>query len=293
MYKNAFKYIRNIMIINVITIVFMFMASYLTNSIALLAFAIDKSLDTLSNIISMVGIGIAARTADTDHQYGHAKFEVISRFILSLILFLSVIQIIANAVNRLFFKRIVPTMDPLSFQISIAVMILLVSIFFYARRGGRITGVKTLTAESYNYLTDIFSLTIVISGVYLSSFGLYYIDPIIAIVISFLILKLGWEIFEESIGVLTDKAVLDIESIKKFVESYPKVINCHGIATRTDGYHSYLEFHMVVDSKITVEDAHNLAHEIEEAIKNKFKEYNFKQVTIHIEPESVLKDLKK
>ncbi|MGQ4892464.1 MAG: cation diffusion facilitator family transporter [Candidatus Njordarchaeia archaeon] len=293
MYQEAFSYIKKIFTINILFILVLYYVSFTTNSIAILAFTIDKTLDTISNIVSIIGVGKAVKSADTDHQYGHAKYEVISRFILSLLLFFSVIQIEINAINRLIKRSITPEINSDIIAVMILVDLGIFLIFLYTRRSGKKTGVKTLIAESYNYLFDVASLSIVITGVYFSTLGYPFLDPILAIIISLIILKLGWEIFKESVGILTDKAVVDAETIKKLVESFPGVIDCHNIASRSDGYHSYLEFHMVVNSNMTVEEAHSIADAIEEAIKRKFKEYNFKQITIHIEPESVLEKMMK
>ena len=284
MFSEAFGYIKRFLIINVFIIGALAYLSFATNSIALTAFAIDKTLDLMSNLISIYGVGKARKPPDLDHHYGHEKFEVLSRFVLSILLIISVLQIFSSSLHRLLFERVYLRVEQIYLYSLIGVASANFLLFLIAKLGVAKTGVKTLEAESYNYLQDTLTTAIILLGIYISATGIWYLDPILGIVISFLILRIGWRIFRESYLILSDAAPIKRDEIKKIVEGFEEVKKCRDIAVRSDGFNLYLELTIEVDPNLTILEAHDLTDEIERAIKRAFRGNQFRRITIHVEP---------
>ncbi len=287
MYREALSTIKVLLAINILSILVVFYIGFQLDSIALIAFATDKTLDSVSNLVSFIGIYYASQKPDYDHLYGHTKFEVLARFILSIILFLSVFQIIINAIKRIIYgpPSILIQITEIAVLSIINIVILLEGL--YARHMGKKTGVKTLSLESYNYFNDTVSLLVITSGLILSRYNLSIIDPILAIFFAGLIIKLGWEIFKESVDILTDKAIIPPNEIKNIALSVEGALDCYDITTRTDGVGIFLECTVAVDPNLNVEQAHKVTEKLEEKIKEKYKNYLFKKITIHIEPAKI------
>ncbi len=287
MYRDALSTIKVLLTINIFSILTVFYLGFQLNSIALIAFATDKALDSVSNFVSFVGIYYASQKPDYDHLYGHTKFEVLARFILSIILFLSVFQIIINAVKRIIYGP----PEILIHLTGVAALLVINAVIFieglYARYMGKKTGVKTLSLESYNYFNDTVSLIIIISGLILSRYNLSIIDPVLAIIFAGLIIRLGWEIFKESVDILTDKAIIPPSEIRNVALSVKEVLDCYDITTRTDGVGIFLECTIAVDPYLSIEQAHKITEKLEEKIKDKYKNHLFRKITIHMEPAKI------
>ncbi len=283
-YREAYRIILKVAVINIILGVILLLTGFNIDSIALIAFSADKLLDSVNNVLSIIAIYMASKRADKEHQYGHGKFEVLARFFLSMILFISMFQILVNSIMRLFNpKRILP-LQIYELAILLSALAVIISTSVYMSRRGTKTGVKTLTAESYNYLGDTFSMIAVIAGMYLSSIGLYLIDPLIAILIAGMILRLGWKIFKESIDILTDRAVIEPIFIEGIAKKHKQVREVDEITSRSDGVGIFIEFTLRLDPNLSLEEAHDLAHIIEREIKKKLGKGKVRRITIHIEP---------
>ena len=284
MYREALYTIRNLFVFNLFLIVAVFYIGFELNSIALIAFATDKALDSASNLISFVGIYFASQKPDYDHLYGHSKFEVLGRFVVSLVLFLSIFQIILNSVNRLISGTFEIELSTSELIILASIDILLLLEGYYSKIRGKKTNIRILELEAYNYFNDTLAMIIIIVGLFLSKFGLYFIDPLLALGFAALILKLGWEIFRESVDILTDKAIIPPDKIRELALGTEGVIDCYEITTRTDGVGVFLECSIAVEPDLKVSDAHKIADIIENKIKTTFTQHVFKKITIHIEP---------
>jgi cation diffusion facilitator family transporter len=108
------------------------------------------------------------------------------------------------------------------------------------------------------------------------------IDPIVSLAVALVIIKAAYEIFIETNGILTDKAVEDSKNIECVVLSFPDVKVVHKIRSRGTTNCMYIDMHVQVRPNMTVEASHVLIHEIEEKIKSEINENS--QTIIHIEP---------
>jgi len=286
-FQKAIKIIFIILLANIFIGVLKLYMFLITGSLAILAYLIDTFIDIMNDSIAFVALNKAMKPADIDHPYGHGKYEALSRLIISILVFITVFEIVSQSIERLIFSR---TFIFINWNV---LQLFLILILYYVLISGvelysyKKTGIKLLEASLWHYVTDPLTTIIVFISLFLVSMGLYYLDIIASYLICVIILYAAYKIFRESALILVDQAVLDHEEIREKILSrfYPLIKDCHAIKTRSDGFGIYLDCHIIIDPNLTVEKAHELAHQVERYIKEIYQNKVFRGLTIHIEPE--------
>ena len=130
--------------------------------------------------------------------------------------------------------------------------------------------------------SDVYASIGVILGLVMVKMGYPMADPIIALLITGLIILTGFNIIRESSVVLLDKALIEESVISKLAVSVPGVCNCHRIRTRGTPGQMYVDLHICVDSSLSLEAAHNVSEEVEVLIKVSIE--GVEDVVVHMEP---------
>lgn len=150
-------------------------------------------------------------------------------------------------------------------------------------RKGKELNSQILISDSMHTRSDIYiSLGVLATLVGIKLGFPPIIDPIVSSVVAVFIIDAGYKIFKENSDVLLDGEAIDSEEIRDVVMSFEDVKDTHKIRSRNNIKDINIDFHIVVDSKLDVEESHDLVHEIEDAIKAKFNK-NL-QVIAHVEP---------
>ena len=119
-------------------------------------------------------------------------------------------------------------------------------------------------------------------------FDLSIIDPVISIIITLIILKTAIDIFRTNFRILLDANILDTDRIKDLICDVDGVLDVHNIRTRGTSSCVYVDMHMVVDSDLSMKQAHKIAEYCEDRITDSIEEV--KEVLIHLESEDGLFD---
>jgi cation diffusion facilitator family transporter len=254
---------------------------YITDSISMLSDGFHSFFDGISNVIGLVGIWIASQPPDESHPYGHRKYETLSTIAIAMLIFAAGIEIIREAYQRIETPGAIEV-TPLSFIIMALTLGVNVGVMTYELRKGRELKSDFLIADATHTRTDIFiSLSVVISLI-AAKIGYPAVDVISAIMIAFFIAKMGVSILKSAAAVLTDASCLDPDEIKEVVTRIEGVKDCHGIRTRGNEDSANIDLHVLVDPEAKTDEAHNIAHSVEYALKKKFP--SVIDVIIHIEP---------
>ena len=151
-----------------------------------------------------------------------------------------------------------------------------------------------LEADALHLKTDVYtSLGVCLGLILIRVTGIYILDPMVAICVALLILKESWNLISSAFQPLMDVTLSDdeLKRIVRVVQSYaPPVVNAHKLRTRKSGNIRIIDFHLIVDSEMSVTTAHDLCEEIEQCIERNLKNCD---VQIHIEPESHLESTTK
>ncbi len=257
-----------------------------SGTLCILSDGIHSLFDGATNVVGIFGIKIAEKPADNDHPYGHRKYEAIASQVILVFLVIAAWEIIRNIIGKFSSPAIIhPDTNwfPLSLGVLISCLIIDVLVARYEFKKGVELKSTILKADAMHTKSHYITTGAVILGAILIEIGLPpIIDPIIASVVVVFIVKLAFAIFRETSSVLSDKALLDGEKIKKIVESINGVKSCHQIRTRGDENHIFMDIHIIVAPNLFLEKAHEICQLVETEIQKAIPE--IKDVTVHPEP---------
>lgn len=238
--------------------------------------------DGVSNVVGLIGIGLASKPVDEDHPYGHKKFETLAGLIIAGILMIIGVNIIYNAVIRFINPVLLHvTLDSLISLIATLGVNILVCIYEYSQ--GKKLKSSILMSDSLHTRSDIYvsvGVLITLLGVKLGLPAI--IDPIASLVVSGFILHAAYEIFKSASQVLVDGAAVDISRVRSVTMTFEQVKGVHKIRSRGCGSDIYIDMHLLIEPDMSVAQSHELIHDIEKRMQGEIDE-NI-QVTAHIEP---------
>jgi cation diffusion facilitator family transporter len=276
---------------NTLLIAMKVVVGILMGSVAVLSEAIHSAIDLVAAIIAFFAVKISGTEADERHPYGHGKFENISGTVEALLIFAAAAWIIFEAVDRLaHLQEVDMPVWGVGVMLASAVVNLLVSRRLF--KVGNETDSVALKADAWHLRTDVYTsvgvmvalLVVWVMGMAWPGIDVRWLDPVVAILVALMIVKAAWDLTRESARDLLDVSLPgeDVDWIHGFVsEHWPSVRSFHNLRTRKAGSSRFIDFHLVVDDKMTVGQAHALGDEIVIAIKQKVPD---SRVHIHVEP---------
>ncbi|TNF54249.1 cation transporter, partial [bacterium] len=254
---------------------------YRTESISMVSDGFHSFFDGTSNVIGLVGIFIASQPPDANHPYGHRKYETLSTIAIAVLIFFTGLEILKKAYTSI---QSSPGIEvtPYSFLIMAITLVVNTGVMMYETKKGKELKSDFLLADAMHTKSDIFiSLSVVISLI-AAKLGYPVVDIIASLVITFFIVRMGVSILKSATEVLTDTAQISPDEIKDVVHPIPGIRGCHEIRTRGKEGAVNIDLHILVDPEVKTQDAHDLAHTVEETIKKNF--LSVIDVVVHIEP---------
>ena len=264
----------------------------MTNSLGILAEAAHSALDLVAALVTFFAVRVSDKPADPGHPYGHGKVENLSALFETLLLLVTCVWIIYESISRLFFRsaEVIPSAwGFVVMGVSIAVDASRSRLLY---RTAKKYGSQALEADALHFSTDIWSSAVVIlglAGVQLASrsLGLSFLrntDAIAALVVAAIVIYVSIQLGVRAVQALLDHAPAGLQGeIKRVVEVIPEIIDCHHIRIRTSGPRIFVDVHVTVPGERTLQTAHDLTVEVEEAVR---KIAPTADVTVHAEPAS-------
>lgn len=276
--------------INAGLMVLKLIVGWLGHSDALVADGVHSLSDFATDIVVIVFVGIAYKGADSQHPYGHGKFETFASLLIAFVLAIVAGGIIAGGV-----KNIVDSLDghvllrPDVWTIWVAFASILAKewLYRYTAAAGRKIDSSSLIANAWHHRSDAISSIATLIGVSASFFlGEQWriLDPIASVIIGVFILVSAFEIAKPSVNELLEKALPDsqIAEIEDTIKSVPGVISYHKLRTRRNGRSYIIDVDIQVDPDITVTQGHSIAGATTSALKELLGDYVI--TSVHIEP---------
>lgn len=275
-------------IINILLAAIKIAGGIIGNSNAMLADGVHTLSDVLTTLVVIIGLKISSKEADEKHPYGHEKYESIFAKLLSLLLICTGIFIGYEGVKLLIRGNI---RTPSRVALIAAIISILVKEFMYRYTIKVAKNIKSISmeADAWHHRSDAFSSIGTFIGILGSRLGLKVLDPIAAIVVSVFIIKVGVDLYIESIKGLVDESA-DYEIISKIEDITYSVEGVRGIKnlkTRIFGNKIYVDMDIQVKGDITVTEGHNIAEKVHDLIENNIED--IKHCMVHIEPENKIK----
>jgi len=251
-------------------------------SAAMQADGIHSIFDGMSNVVGLVGMGLAARPADSDHPYGHGKYETYASAIIGAMLLLAAYRIGSEAVAGLTGNRPAPEVDTMSFVVMLGTLAINLFITMWERRVGHKLNSSILVADASHTGSDVMVSVGVIISLVLVKLGFPMADPIVALLVSGAIVYTAWGVFKQASATLSDSMRIPASDICDVVLAIPGVLGCHDIRTRGSEAEVYVDLHVQVDPEATVSRGHEIAEEVERTVAEHFEQVF--DVIAHLEP---------
>jgi cation diffusion facilitator family transporter len=258
----------------------------LWQSAALIADGIHSLSDLLSDFLVIVAVRLGSREADDEHPYGHRRFETIATVILGISLCVIGGGIAWSVMKRMEQPEHLPTPDVLSLGIVVLSILINEWLFHYTKRIAKTTRSKLLLANAWHQRSDAISSVVVLFGIGAVLMGYPLADAIAAIVVALMVVKLGLGMMIASIKELVDTSLpLPLQAeIRATILDIEGVEGVHLLRSRQMGEDVLLDAHIMVDSRITVSEGHNIADKVRDELVMRFDDVM--DVLVHVDSEN-------
>jgi len=254
-----------------------------SGSLAVWGDALHSSVDSLYNVLGLIVVRVAAREPDEDHPYGHGKFETLGALAIVVFLSITCFELVRNAVQTLVVGGHTIVVTDLGLVVLLATLAVNVVVAWYENRRGHELSSELLIADAAHTRTDVFITIGVLIGVLFARRGATWVDPVVAIVVAALIVRVAYQIFARTVPVLVDERAIPERAIRQAAQEVDGVKSAYGIRSRGGRGTGvrYAEVTIAVDREANVEAAHAIADQVEERLK---RELELSAVTVHVEP---------
>ena len=257
----------------------------LSGSIAVMASAIDSMLDLIVSMFNYFALNTAEKDPDNQFHYGRSKIEPLAAVIEGVVVSLSALFILYEALVKISHPRDTAHM-PESIAVMIISFIITAFLVYFLNYVAKKTKNMVIKADALHYKTDLYSNGAVLMALVLISYTAEeLIDPVLGIGIAIYMIYSAIPIIKEGVLMLLDAALEseDVEKIIEVIKSEPVVTDYHFLQTREAGSNIFVSVHLVFNVSISLYDAHLIADKIEDKIKALFED-NKTHVLIHMDP---------
>ncbi|MCC8118455.1 MAG: cation diffusion facilitator family transporter [Bacteroidales bacterium] len=258
---------------------------------ALIADGVHSFSDFASDILVLAMVGIARRKPDKNHEFGHGKYETLATVLLSLVLLAVSIGIFVEALDKIIAVaqgEVIPKPGAIALAICVVSIVVKEWLFQYTRAAGRRIHSEAVIANAWHHRSDAFSSIATLVGVGGAMFlGQHWriLDPIAALIVSIFIAIVSVRLAGPALSELLGKSLPEEDQgrICEVLKEAPGVITYHHLRTCRSGADVIIDLHLKVDGALTVDEAHQIATEVEHSIQALYPDVTA-MVNTHIEP---------
>lgn len=257
-----------------ILIIIKLVVGFMTGTVVIIASAMDSALDFIVSLFNSFAVSKAQKPMDADYNYGRGKIEGIASVFEGVIIMLSGVFIIYQAIEKLINKE--PTMHlSASIGVMIVSIVLTAGLVVYLNSVYKKTDSLIIKSDALHYKTDLFvNLGIIIALCLIYLTDLYFIDPVVSVGIAIYIIYSAIDVVKEGLNMLLDRALEDeiVNEIKIIIQAHIDSDECiisgyHWLKTRQSGNIKFVDVHIVFNDQVLLKDSHTLADHIEDRIK--------------------------
>lgn len=262
---------------------FKFLIGILTGSLGILSEALHSGLDLIAATITYISVHISDKPADKEHQFGHGKIENLSALIETLLLIITCVWIVYEAISRLISGNTHIQVTVWSYIVVISSIAIDITRSRALYKVARKYNSQALEADALHFSTDIWSSVVVLIGLLCANFGLFAADSIAALGVAIIVLSVSYRLGKRAVSVLLDSSPIILsEKISSIIKSVPEVSYFHDLKVRVAGADTFVNVTIHVDPGLNITEAHAISHKVEGIICENILRC---QVQIHYEPE--------
>lgn len=276
--------------VNVVLLVFKFVAGVLGGSAAMIADAVHSLSDFVTDLVVLVFIRLSGKPRDKGHDYGHGKYETLATALIGGMLLAVGVMICVGGVSKIWDALHGVVLPQPGWIALVAALLSVVSkewCYRFTVRVGRQYQSSVVVANAWHHRSDALSsvgTSVGIGGAILLGHQWTILDPLTAVAVSGFIIWEAVRLVRESVGDLLEASLPDEveQQIARLVCEEPGVSGLHNLRTRRIGDHYAIEMHVRMPGAMTLYEAHRHATAIEQNIKHAFGPAT--HVIVHLEP---------
>ena len=277
-------------VVNVVLLVFKFVAGILGHSAAMVADAVHSLSDFVTDVIVLVFVHISGKPEDKSHDYGHGKYETLAMTIIGMALLVVAIGIVYSGLTKIMAwiggeQLEAPGM--LALWAALLSIVLKEAVYHYSMVKAHQLRSQALEANAWHHRSDALSsigTAAGIGGAILLGQRWTVLDPVASVIVGMFIVKVAIDLLRDGIGDLMEQSLPEeVENeMLQLVASLPGVVKPHDLRTRRIGNHYAIELHILMDGDISLHEAHEKASEVEDLLRHQYGDET--HVAVHVEP---------
>lgn len=278
---------KNVALLSVFAAIFLtaskLLIALLTGSLGILSEALHSGLDLFAAVITLFSVSVSDKPADKQHNFGHGKIENFSALVETILLLITCIWIVMEAVSRL-------SSGSTHIEVNIwSYLVVITSIFIDFTRSRALHRVakkynsQALEADALHFSTDVWSSVVVLLGLISAHLGFYFADSLAAIGVAMVVLVVSYRLGKKAVDVLLDTAPPQtIALVRQTLTQFPEIRHFHSLKVRTAGADTFVKVNVHLDPDMSLREVHEICDKIEQEIGRQIER---SEVYIHAEPQ--------
>ena len=276
--------------VNVVLLLFKFVAGIVGHSAAMVADAVHSLSDFVTDVIVLVFVHISGKPKDKSHDYGHGKFETLAMTVIGLALLVVAVGIVYSGMTKIIDWANGTDLEApgmLALWAALLSIVLKEGVYRYSMVKARELNSQAVEANAWHHRSDALSslgTAIGIGGAIFLGKRWTVLDSFASVVVGMFIVKVAIDLLRRGIGDLMEQSLPDAveEEMLQMVGAIPGVVEPHNLRTRRIGNHYAIELHIRMDGDISLRESHDKASEVEDMLRNRYGEDT--HVAVHVEP---------
>jgi len=285
--KSASEAAKRVGVIGIIANIFLlgmkFLVGVVFKSQGLIADALNSLGDVFSSIVTFVGGKISQKPADSDHEFGHGKAEFVASLLIGVFMVMVSLETLYSGIYSIMYNEAF-TFSYFLIIVPIITIIVKGILYVYCANKAKKHDSLLILSNYKDHRNDILLSIGVIIGIVFGFYGYYFVDGIVGVLISLVIIITGVHIVKEAYDVLIDKCI-DVESMNDIMKTMSEVQGVNhidSVKSKPTGALHMIIAKVSVDPDMTVKESHKIAGKIREALR---ENPNIYDVVVHINPD--------
>jgi cation diffusion facilitator family transporter len=255
----------------------------LSKSQGLVADGVHSLSDLIADFVVLFASHHGKKDADDEHPYGHQRFETAASLVLGILLLIVGVGMLWSAFLKLESPDTVQKVHVVALWVAGAALVAKEALFRYMLAVAKRVKSSMLVANAWHARSDAASSLVVGIGIVGNLAGYPILDPIAALIVGFMVSKMGWEFGWAALHDLMDRSAdeLEVEAIRSTLMETPGVSNVHDVRTRKMGDMIVVDAHIEVDAMLTVEAGHDIAVAARQRVLQRHRVLN---LMTHVDP---------
>lgn len=273
-------------VVNILLTLAQVIAGLIAGSQALIADGVHSLSDLVADFVVLLAVHHSQKGPDADHHYGHQRYENAASLVLGGLLLAVGVGMIWAAAHKLQTPEAIPTVRMAALWVALAALVAKELLFRYMLAVAERVRSSMLVANAWHARSDAASSLVAAIGIGGNLLGYNLLDPVAALIVGFMVSKMGWSFTWDALHDLTDRAATEEETEKIAAEilATPGVLGMHDLRTRKTGDMILVDVHLEIDGSLTVVAGHDIA---EAVVTNVMARHPVLNVMTHVDPVTV------